>query len=68
MGLLIYAITMTCLYFRYALSRVNQYYANPNSTHIAVVIQILRYVHDILHYGLSYTKSNPKFVRYTDAD
>lgn len=65
MSLLIYAITMICPDLEYALSMVNQYYTNFNSTHIVIVVKILIYMHNILYYSLSYTKSQLKFVKYT---
>lgn len=37
-GLLIYIMTITCLNFGYILYMVNQYYANPDSTHIVTAI------------------------------
>lgn len=67
-GLLMYAMTMTCLALGYALSMVSQYYANLNSTYVAAVIQILRYVHSILHYSLTYTKGQPGFVGQINKD
>lgn len=61
-------MTMTCLDLGYVLSMVGQYYANSDSTHVAAIVQILRYVRGILHYSLSYIKSQPEFVKYTNAD
>ena len=61
-------MTMTRPNLGYALSMVSRYCANPNSTHIAAVVQILRYVRGTLHYGLTYTRCQPGFVGYTDAD
>ncbi len=52
----------------YALFIVSRYCANPNSTHFAAVVQILRYVRCTLHYGLTHNKGQPGFVGYTDAD
>ena len=67
-GSLMYAMIMTCPDLGYALSMVSRYWANPNSTHVTAVVQILRYVHGILYYSPTYTKSQPGFVDYTDAD
>lgn len=68
MPLLMYAITMTCPDFRYALSILSQYYANPNTIYIAGIIQLLRYVHDTLHYDLIYIKSQSRYMSYIDGD
>ena len=67
-GSLMYAMTMTRPDLGYALSMVSRYCANPDSTHVAAVVRILRYVRGTLHYGLTYTKGQPGFVGYTDAD
>lgn len=56
-GLLIYAMTMTRSDLEYALFMVSQYYANLDSIHIALVVQILRYIYGTLHYCLIYAKS-----------
>ena len=58
-------MTMIRLDLRYALSMVNRYCANPDSTPIMAVVQILRYVRGTLHYGLIYTKSQLGFVGST---
>lgn len=67
-GSLMYTMTMTCPDLGYTLSIFSQYYANPNSTHVAAIVEILRYKRGTLHYSLSYIKSHPRFVKYTDAD
>lgn len=67
-GLLMYIMTMTCPNLRYALSMVNWYCANLNSTHIMAVLWILKYVHGSLYYGLTYTKDQLGFVGYTNTD
>lgn len=59
---------MTCSNLRYALSMISQYYANFDSTHVEAIVQILKYVHGILHYSFNYPKSQPKFGEYTDMD
>ena len=63
-----YAMTMTRPDLGYALSMVSRSCTNPNSSHVAAVVQILRYARGTLHYGLTYTKGQPGFVGYTDAD
>lgn len=61
-------MTMTHSNLGYTLFMVSQYCTNPDFTYVAAVVQILRYVHGTLHYGLIYTKSQLGFVGYTNAD
>ncbi len=63
-----YSMTRTRPDVGYALSIVSRYCTNLDSTHIATVVQILKYVRGTLHYGLTYTKGQLGFVGYTDAD
>lgn len=63
-----YAITMTYPDFRYALFIINWWYANLDSTHVAVIVQILRYMQGILHYSLTYIKNQLKFMSYINAN
>lgn len=59
---------MTCPDLRYIFSIVSQYCANLNFIYVAMVVQILWYIHSLLYYGPSYTQNQPRFVRYTNAD
>lgn len=47
---------------------ISQYCIKPNSSHIALFVQILKYMYGTLHYDLTYTKSQSKFVDYTNVD
>ncbi len=66
-GSLMYAMTVTRQDLGYALSTVSCYSANPDSTHVAAVVRILRYVRGTLNYSLIYTKGQLGFVGFTDA-
>ena len=61
-------MTMTWPDLGYTLFMVSQYYTNPNSNYIVTVIQILRYMYNRLYYRLTYTKSQPEFVSYINAN
>lgn len=60
-------MTMTQPDLTYALSIVNQYFVNPNSSYIPAIIQIWRSICGTLPYGFTYTKSHLGFVSYTIA-
>lgn len=56
-GSWMYSMTISRLDSRYALSMVSRYCVNPDSTHVAAFVLILRYMFGTLHYGLCNTKS-----------
>lgn len=49
---LIYTMIMTRSDIAFALSIVSRYYINPDSTHVAGVTRILRYIKDMLYNGI----------------
>ena len=63
-------MTMTQLDITFALSIINKYYNNLNSTHVAAVVRILRYIKKILDKGIVFCgeKNVLDFTGYTDAD
>lgn len=67
-GCLMYAMTMTRPDLAYALSMVSRYCHNPDSTHVAAVQRIFRYIQGTLDYGVGYQPDQQEFHGYSDAD
>ena len=69
-GFLMYAMTMTQPDIAFALSIVSRYCNNPNSTHVAAVTRILRYIKGTLDEGIVFCGEQNvlDLTGYTDAD
>ena len=69
-GSLMYAMTMTRPDIAFALSIVSRYCNNPNSTHVAAVTRILRYIKGTLDEGIVFCGEQNvlDLTGYTDAD
>ena len=63
-----YAVTMTRLDLINALSIVNRYLINSDSTHVAALQRIFRYVQKTLDYELEYESFNKKFSHFNTLD
>ena len=67
-GSLLYAASMTRPDLSYALSMVSRYCSNPDSTHVAALLRIFRYVQGTLDHGIGYEPGQEFFHGYSDAD
>lgn len=70
-GSLMYAMTMTRPDIAFALSIVSRYCNNPDSTHVAAVTRILRYIKGTLYDGIIFRgelNTELDLTGYTDAD
>ena len=52
----------------YALSMVSRYCSNPDSTHVAALLRIFRYVQGTLNHDIEYEPGQNSFHGYSDAD
>ena len=64
---LMYAITMTRLDLKFALSVLFQYYFNLNSIYVKTATRLLRYVKETLHHNIHY-ENKKNLMNYIDAD
>ena len=67
-GSLMYAAVMTRPDLAYALSLLSRYLSNPDSTHVAALQRVFRYVKGTLDLGLCYGPGKDFFHGFTDAD
>ena len=67
MNSLMYAMTITRLDLKLALSIFFWYYFNSNSIHVKAATQLLRYVKKTLHHDIHY-KNKKNLMNYTDVD
>ena len=65
---LMYATTMTRSDLINALSIINRYLINLNSTHVAALQRIFRYVQETLNYGLKYEPLNKELSHFNTLD
>ena len=68
-----FAMTMTKSDLAYAMSMINRYCHNSNSTHVAAVQRIFRYIQSTLKLGITYSPPAVNsvylnFFEYSDAD
>ena len=67
-GCLMFASTRTRPDLSYALSLLSRFRNNPDSTHVAALQRVFRYVKGTLHFGLGYEPNQDYWHGYTDAD
>ena len=64
---LMYTMIMTRSDLIYLLSVLSRYYFNSNSTHIKVIIRVLKYIKKTLNYNIHY-EDKENLIKYIDAD
>lgn len=67
-GSLMYAATMTRPDFCQPLSLLSRFCSNPDSTHMAALQRVFKYVKGTLSYGIGFEAGQEDFHGYSDAD
>ena len=67
-GCLMFASTKTRPDLSYALTLLSRFRNNPDSTHVAALQRVFRYVKETLHLGIGYEPGQEHWHGYTDAD
>ncbi|KAB2595492.1 hypothetical protein D8674_030942 [Pyrus ussuriensis x Pyrus communis] len=65
---LMYLMNSTRHGLAYAVNRLSRYTSNPAQEHCDALVRVLRYLKNILDYGLHYTKYSPVAEGFSDAN
>ena len=64
---LMYAMIIIRLNLIYSLSILSRYCFNSNSTHVKIIIYVLKYIKETLNYDIHY-EDKKNLMKYIDAD